>query len=145
MGRGSPGFTLLEVLVVLAITGMLAAVCIPRLRLDDGTRLRGAMVALRSDLRSARSAATRSGEVQTFAPIEGGYAVRPMGIERVLPEGFGLSIRAPGPDPASGSREIRFYPDAGSNGGGLTLQRNDLSASIGVRGYDGRLVHDAER
>ena len=143
--RGSSGFTLVEVLVVLAITGMLAAVCVPRLRLDDGTRLRGAMVALRSDLRVARSTAKRSGETQALAPTKDGYVVRPMGVERALPRGFGLTVDAPGVDPASSEREIRFYPDGASNGGGLTIRHDDLSASLAVRGFDGGLVRAIER
>ncbi len=80
-GRGIKGegaFTLVELLVVLAVMGALAAATMPALRRSVGeTRLRGAARELVATLSLARDAAAATGRTQTIAvpgrrPLPGG-------------------------------------------------------------------------
>jgi len=137
------GFTLIEVLVVLAIIAVLVTVALPRLQLDDGTRLRATSFALESDLRLLRNTAMRTGKPTGLIPTIEGYALEPAGLKRSVPTGFTLSAEAPRSDLLLGRRpQIRFFGDGGSTGGILTLRRDTLSSQVEVRGLDGKIIHE---
>jgi general secretion pathway protein H len=133
------GFTLLELLVVLAILGVLSAVALPHLRLNSGTRLRSVTHALVADLRQCRAEAIRSGSATALIPDAGKYTLQPSGRSRALPAGISLMSEATAgqllSDPAG---DVRFFADGSSTGGVLTLRQADVAVRILVRGLDGK-------
>lgn len=96
------GFTLIEMLVVLALIALVAALALPRLgsppSRTDQEQLRSAL----SLLADARSAAVASGRAQALDPAA-------LGLNARYAAATGASDR------------IRFYPDGSSSGGTLTL------------------------
>ena len=96
------GFTLIEMLVVLALIALVAALALPRLgsptSLTSHEQLRSALAALAD----ARSAALTSGRTQAVEPAA-------LGTKARYAADIGSSAR------------IIFYPDGSSSGGTLTL------------------------
>ncbi len=82
----SQGFTLLELLVTVAIIGILAATVIPFLRTTDADRLQGAAQILASDLEVARNlAVTNQSKYQLrFTPNSTAYYLEHSGTNSVL-------------------------------------------------------------
>lgn len=77
----SRGFTLLELMLVLAIIAALSAIAVPRLSdMFERQKLRGAANELRLVWDTARIKAMRTGQAQIFncVPGTGGYTVKPL-------------------------------------------------------------------
>lgn len=116
------GFTLIEMLVVLALIALVAALALPRLgstpNMSSQEQLRSALAILAD----ARSAAVASGQAQALDPAA-------LGANARYAAATGASDR------------IRFYPDGSSSGGTLTLAPG---RSIALSLVDGRaeLGHD---
>ena len=118
--RGLPrGFTLIEMLVVLALIALVAALALPRLgsppSLTSQEQLRSALVILAD----ARRAAIASGRAQALDPA-------------------GLGPKARYAAAIGSSARIIFYPDGSSSGGTLTLAPG---RSIRLSLADGRAAH----
>jgi general secretion pathway protein H len=137
------GFTLLEMMVVVAILGVLAMVALPRLELGRGPRLRAAAHEVAADLRLLRDDAIRRASPATLKATATGYLLRPSGRARALPAGIALETAAAAPTllPSAGA-EIAFFPDGSSTGGVVLLRGSGGAARIVVRGLDGRVRLD---
>jgi general secretion pathway protein H len=138
------GFTLLEMMVVVAILGVLAMVALPRLQLGRGPRLRAAAHAVAADLRLLRDDAIRRSSPAALEATATGYLLRPSGRARALPAGLTLETAAGASTllPSAGA-EIAFFPDGSSSGGVVSLRASGGGAArIVVRGLDGRVRLD---
>jgi general secretion pathway protein H len=144
-GRASnvAGFTLLEMMVVVAIMGVLAMVALPRLELGRGPRLRATAQQVAADLRLLRDDAIRHASPAVLKPTATGYLLRPSGRTRALPAGIALGTAGAGLTllPSAGD-EIAFFPDGSSTGGVVSLRDRGSAARIVVRGLDGRVRLD---
>lgn len=142
MRRASPGFTLLELVVVLAILGIVALVAVPAFTgaVPTSPRDRGALQVARV-LESARAAAGRTGAVARARIVEGGTAVEgPAGRVALEPE---TRIEA-----AAGDLEVVFYPTGFASGARWRLRAPGATpAVIEVSVLEGaiRVRDDVER
>jgi len=101
IGEGARGFTLIEMLVILAITGLIASLTFPAVERGFVRQaFEGAAAQLDGAVRGARADAMRTG--------------RPVAV--VLPADLpaGITIAAP-------ERALIFYPDGSSSGAALVL------------------------
>jgi type II secretion system protein H len=132
------GFSLFEILLVLAIAGLLAAVAIPSLPgALEAARLRGSAGEVRAMLTLARTQAISESKHRsvTFDLESGEYGIVGDSRKRVLPEGIRLAaVRLWDEAAESGIVRVRFYPDGSadeaavaisSSGGGKAQVRVD--------------------
>lgn len=106
------GFTLLEMLVVLAITGLIAGLLYPRIETARGAvQQRLLREQVTAGMAAARSAAMRSGVPVALSADASGLLIagtRRIAVSTTQP----LSLQP---------RTVLFYPDGSSTGGQLTL------------------------
>jgi len=138
------GMTLLEILVVLAIMGLVAAMVLPMLGPGvSTTELKASARQLASGLRLARSEAMSSRR-ETFLTIdlEGRrFKVANDPREHALPKGIGLKLFTAQMDLVDDKvGAIRFYPDGGSNGGRITVAAGDRKFEVDVDWLTGRVA-----
>ena len=137
---GTSGFTLLEMLVVLAILGLLTALVVPPLRPNEGARLRELAHALAADIRLMRQEAMRQGISTAIVPAAAGYLLQPSGRTKNLLSGFTLAAEAGETRLVPGNDDrIRFFPDGSSTGGILAIQHNQSRIYLTIRGLDGKV------
>ncbi len=131
MKRGAPGFSLLEMLVVLAILGLAVGLVAGRARQGaGGVVLRGAAVELRDALRLARGAAIAGNRpVEVLLDAAGGQVLRQGAAPLVLPPGVVLS----------GPGRIQFAPEGGSSGGVLLLRQGERRMAVSVDWLTGQV------
>jgi general secretion pathway protein H len=119
MRRGEHGYTLVELLVVLAIMGFLAAAVVPMLsNARPGLEAKAAARAVADQLAAARQAAIDHDIVEhvVLKPLEG---------VRVVTRGA-----------------IDFYPDGSSNGGAVTVVGGRAKHVVRVQWPTGRIAVD---
>jgi general secretion pathway protein H len=142
----SRGFTLIELVVVLILISLSISLVAPSLsRVAKTLELRAAVKKISAILRYYRSEAVQTGKTQQvfFNPD-----LREVGIQAIdvnvpesekekpedlapikkftLPEGIQMKeLNMPASQNSSGSPTIEFYPNGGSNGGSLLLDRPD--------------------
>ena len=138
-GQIVAGFTLLEMLVVLAILALLSAVALARLRLNEGARLRAAAHSLIVDLRLCHEEAMRRGSPTALVATSEGYRLLPSGQAKRLPSGIEL-VANPSTDflVENVADAVRFFPDGSSTGGTFVIQQGTAQFRVVVRGIDGR-------
>jgi general secretion pathway protein H len=127
---GQRGFTLLEILVVMALAGMMYALVPPMFSSGGGTEIRAAARQVAAGLRKARGQAITGRQESTLTVDVERRRFRVSGDAREyrLPERVELAVftaRAEAVDDKVAA--IRFYPDGGSTGGAITI------ASGGIR------------
>ena len=123
------GFTLIEIVVVLAILGLLAALVVgrgpmrsARLDLDTATRQ------VAGSLRLARSKAIAQNHGVRWLAGPAGF-----GFEGAPPQSLPPGVRIPAPV------AIGFAPDGSSTGGSVTLQSGSRGKTVGVDWLSGRV------
>jgi len=137
------GFTLLELLVVLAIAGLLMAAVPPLISaVIPGTELKGATRQLAVSLRDARfSSISRGVPVAiTFIGTEPARYLVDDKEQQLLPRGATLHIRTHDNEVVSDDTfRLRFYPDGSSNGANILLQRNQHNYTVSVDWLMGKI------
>lgn len=132
MKAGSRGFTLLELLVVLAVISLLAGISLPYLRFG-GIDARTAAQDLSAGLAMARSRAVTAHRPSVLVIDSGTGRFGLDGtLDHDLPKGIALSWTLP-PGQVDGKRaSITFFPDGGSTGGRLVLSGRGRDAAIEI-------------
>lgn len=146
--RSTRGFTLIELIVVLAVLGLITALAMPMFAgALPGARLKAAARDLGAELRYARAQAI-AGNRETTLTIDLAarrYAILGArtgpGESRALPEELEIKVRTARRELAGDARaSIRFFPDGGSTGGRITLSRGERRYLVGVDWLTGRVT-----
>jgi general secretion pathway protein H len=140
-----PGFTLIEILVVLAILGLVLGIMIGRGPMrSTGLQLRAAAGAMAQNLRAARAAAIASNRQVAVAidPARHVFSVdgrAPVLLAPDLSLDVSDALRGPGT-----VRIIRFAPDGSDSGGHVVLGTGGRQVQISVQWLTGQVsVADA--
>jgi prepilin-type N-terminal cleavage/methylation domain-containing protein len=123
LAAGSKGFTLLEMLVVVAITAMLAAIVAANMeRTMDALSLQQNTRLLQADLRVARATAMRTGKKVDLEATNKGREYDWIGGSRFLPAGITLSM----------SRPFVVYPDGSVDAPPMIMSMNRRTHTLTV-------------
>ena len=121
---GQPGFTMLEMLVAISIVGLLLAVAVPAsFRFYESIQYRQAVRDVITTLASARYRAINSGRAQDVAIDPVANIIRFNDQRKQLPDGFNIAVHTAREVNREREGVIRFYPEGGSSGGGIDLER----------------------
>ena len=140
------GFTLIEVIMVMAIIGILAATVLPRIDFTISTRasVDGAAYMIASDIRYAQECAmanrisktvtfTNGSSVYTFSPVSAG-----MDSTGQLPSG--VTITSTSPSPCIITFNSLGEPIVGGNGS-VTVSAGGVTRMITVLQYTGKVSY----
>jgi len=128
--RSDRGFTLLELLVVLAVLALTAAVMLPALTGGDGVELRTTAREVAAALRYARSRALTENRDAAFEVDVEANRMTSAGVRsRRIPAGVALGLYTARSE-LIGERAgaIRFFPDGSSTGGRVTVAARSAAA-----------------
>lgn len=124
-------FTMLELLVVITIMGLLLAVAVPAsVRSYESIQYRQAVRDVITVLASARYRAINSGRAQDVSVDPVANTIELSGQRTHLPAGFSMAVHSARELNRERLGVIRFYPEGGSSGGGIDLER---AGGAGVR------------
>jgi general secretion pathway protein H len=135
------GYTLLEMLVVLGLLGLLAAVSMPLLRGSAETGLIERTAArLAADLSAMRNAAIKL-NIDTRLDIDlaaNQYWGTPKLTPRPLPAGLPITVKDAGPRQSQGQlATIQFFPDGSSGGGRIVVGVGGQSRTLTIEPLTG--------
>ncbi|RLQ23682.1 prepilin-type N-terminal cleavage/methylation domain-containing protein [Seongchinamella sediminis] len=120
--RGQRAFTLVEIMVAIAIVGLLLAVAVPgSMRMYQSIQYRQAVRDVLTTLADARHQAVDKGRAQDVAFDPQRRQVSFAGDTRQLPEGFQLTVTTASEVNRDGLGLIRFYPEGSSTGGDVDI------------------------
>jgi general secretion pathway protein H len=131
--RRDSGFALYELILALAILGMVAVLAVPRLARPPGpVEIRIAADQIAAVFRSDRNAALRLRQpVLSAVDVSHGMVIAGAGDGVVhIPRGVKIQFVQSSRVLASEGSGIRFLPDGRSSGGAVTLSRGDFSYSV---------------
>jgi general secretion pathway protein H len=139
---GARGFTLVELLVVLAVFTAVAALALPRLSIPSGVTAQTTARSVAAGLRAVRTIAIREGhpgdvviDLQARVVSIDGWRkpiILPPALNYNLVSAEHLSKEAKG--------IIRFYPDGSSTGGRLSISTNSQERHVDVNWLTGRVT-----
>lgn len=147
-GRPAAGYTLVELLVVLAILGLITAIALPMFTgVLPGAELKSAARNLGADMRYARSRAIAGNREVTLSVdlVARRYAISGEARERSLPEELTIDVLTARSELEGGDAlrprraSIRFFPDGSSTGGRVSLSRGGRTYHVGVDWLTGRV------
>lgn len=128
------GFTLLEMLVVLAITGLITGLLYPQISTASfAVRQRLAREQVAAGVEAARAMALRSGAPIALGADQGGTSLVIAGARRIALDPAGLVRVAVRP------QNIVFYPDGSTTGGELVLGTGQSASAFTISRAGGRL------
>lgn len=139
--RGS-GFTLFEVLLVLAIMGVIAAVVAPMVfRGFSGTQSRAAALEIAAALRQARGAAVaENADVAVVFDIGRNAYAMDRAKPKVLPGDLHIAFYgAQGEQVAADRGGIRFFADGSATGGQVSVSDGKTRYNVDVDWLTGRI------
>ena len=138
--RTSAGFTLIEMLAVLAILALVASIALPVLRRPpDALRLEAAARMLASALRLTRAQAI-AGNAELSLSIDADRRVfeSPVHPATALDPEISIAMTVAAPERRAGAAgSIRFFPDGTSSGGDIDLTLGARRARIAVNWLTG--------
>lgn len=138
------GFTLLELLLVLAIAGLMTAIAVPNLQpMLARMQLQSAVQDVASGLRYARGQALISGRERTFLlDVEHHfYKLSAKHKSYGLPESVQLELFTAEQEIADdAAASIRFFPDGSSTGGRVTLTASGRKRWVDVNWLTGAVI-----
>lgn len=150
--KPAQGFTLLELLIVMAIIAMAAAFVIPRLTAGEGLLLKAQVREAIAVLNYARRSAIVEGtaRVAVFfddkkdanAAPDSKNSKKPNAPNQWSSRGASLEWGGKVTDKDQAVYEIIFYPEGGSSGGELVLRFKDQKAKISVNPLNGKISAD---
>ena len=138
------GFTLLELLVALAIAGLVLAVSVPAsVRLYESMQYREAGRDVITLFASARYAAITSGRAQDVEVRPGTRELRLNDTVKKLPGDVRLSVDSAQELNQGDVGIIRFYPEGGASGGGVSIENaNGSGVKVTVDWLLGRVSQE---
>ena len=126
----SAGFTLVELMAAMVIAAMLLAATVPAsVRFYESIQYRQAVRDVINLLGSARYLAVNSGSAQDVIIDPRSGQLQLNDERRQLPDGINLVVRTAQEVNRDDKGVIRFYPEGGSSGGDLDLERPGADAT----------------
>ena len=141
--RQSPGFTLVEMLVVLSLVALLAALCLPYSTSSGAAQQLDAVTQIvAAKLREVQTEAIATNRERRIAlDVKNGRVMQLASNKTfVLPKGSLLHIVTAENDVVANVATMRFFADGGSTGGKITISRGSLSREIAVNWLTGAVV-----
>jgi general secretion pathway protein H len=142
--RRQSGVTLLELFIVLAIMGFIAAIAIPMFSGGvSTTQLKSAAREVAAGLRLARdqAIAQRNETLWQIDVAARAFSVPPDPRVHHLPDRIDIKLFAAQTDLVGDNLgAIRFFPDGGSNGGRVTLAAGERKYEVDVDWLTGRIA-----
>ncbi|HEY2864993.1 MAG TPA: GspH/FimT family pseudopilin [Casimicrobiaceae bacterium] len=143
-GCGAPGFTLLEMLIVLTLMGLLVAVVVPMFGEGvSNTELKSDARAVAAGLRQARGQAiAQRGDAALVLDLGAhSFSVPPDPRVHKLAQRLELKLFTAQSDLVNENvGAIRFFADGGSNGGRITLASGERKLNVDVDWLTGRVA-----
>lgn len=135
---------MLELMIAISIVALLLAVTVPAsMRFYQSIQYRQAVRDVVTTLASARYSAINKGTAQDVLVNPREKTVSFNGDSSSLPDEFTLAVHTASELNQDETGVIRFYPEGGSSGGGIDLERGDGSGvRISVDWLMGRVLQE---
>ena len=143
ISKSHAGFTILELMAAITIVGILLAVSVPStVRFYESMQYRQAIRDVITVLSSARYRAVSTGRSQDVSIVPQDRLVSYSQKEIQLPDSLTVAVHSAAEVNTASAGVIRFYPEGGSSGGGVDLERADGSGvRIAIDWLAGQVTH----